>query len=142
MASETINRQLNGILIQMSKSFLQYVSEASLWTHSQDIDKGNLVDELAEIQRLDTGELAKFLSSCDHSIDFGTFPTEYTDLQFLALEAMLTSLIHGQRQICAALRELCNAIPPEESVVMGLVNQILENQSEILRRLDAIPTAS
>jgi len=142
MASETINRQLNGILIQMSKSFLQYVSEASLWTHSQDIDKGNLVDELAEIQRLDTGELAKFLSNCDHSIDFGTFPTEYTDLQFLALEAMLTSLIHGQRQICAALRELCNAIPPEESVVMGLVNQILENQSEILRRLDAIPTAS
>ena len=76
---------LNGVLIQMARSFLQYVAECSLWVAANDASDEAQVLVLAARQRQDVAEIAALLDAREHSIDFGSFPTEYTDQQFLAV---------------------------------------------------------
>ena len=37
MASDATNQLLNGVLIQMSRSLLQYASEASMWVRAESV---------------------------------------------------------------------------------------------------------
>lgn len=90
---------LNNVLIQMARSFLQYVAECSPWVRIESAAIGEQVNVLAERQRQDVSELAALLTEREHFIDFGSYPTEYTDQQFLALLALMSSLSSSQGRI-------------------------------------------
>ena len=90
---------LNNVLIQMARSFLQYVAECSPWVRIESAAIGEQVNVLAERQRQDVSELVVLLSAREHAIDFGSYPTEYTDQQFLALQALMSSLSSSQTRI-------------------------------------------
>ncbi len=91
---------LNNTLIQMSCSFLQYVAESSPWVRLESNSIEEQVPVLAARQRQDVGEIVSLLTAREHFIDFGSFPTEYTDQQFLSLTVLVGRLIHSQNLIC------------------------------------------
>lgn len=135
MACDATNQQLNGILIQLSRSILQYLSEASPWVRSDSDESGRLVNSAAAAQRDNVGTIARFLNSREHFIDFGSFPTEYTDLQFLALDSMLSSILNGQRQICLSLEETATAVDQEDSAAIELLAGVLASEKQLLQTL-------
>ena len=89
---------LNSVLIDMSRSFLQYIAECWPWVdvveHAQSVERQVMV--IAARQRQDVADIASLLTSREHVIDFGTFPTDYTDLQFLALDGVFDNLNRSQ----------------------------------------------
>ncbi|MFN9720920.1 MAG: hypothetical protein ACK58L_19665 [Planctomycetota bacterium] len=90
---------LNNVLIQMARSFLQYVAECSPWVGGESLSIGEQVNVLAERQRQDVAEIVALLTSREYFIDFGSYPTEYTDQQFLALQTLMTRLGSSQDRI-------------------------------------------
>ena len=86
-------------LISLSRSFLQYVSESWLWVDDSAKASGEQVSVLAERQRQDVADLARLLQDREWSIDYGAYPTEYTDMQFLSLSALFSQLMFAQSVI-------------------------------------------
>ena len=107
MTDQDNNSLLNSAVISMAHSLLQYVADAGTWVQmgAQGIEEQ--VDVLAARQRQDVGDVAALLTEREFAIDFGTFPTEYTDLQFLSLEALFGSIRQGQSDV---LEEIAAAI--------------------------------
>lgn len=87
---------LNNVLIDMAHSFLQYVAESCPWVRLEAQSVEEQVKVLAARQRQDVAELASLLTAREHHIDFGSFPTEYTDLQFLSLLGIMKLLVQSQ----------------------------------------------
>lgn len=101
--SQQAEQILNGVLIEMARSLLQYVAEAWPWV---DVQKQSIEDQvlvLAARQRQDVSDIVEELNDREHPIDFGTFPTEYTDLQFLSLGALFDPLLHSQKLVAESL---------------------------------------
>lgn len=91
---------LNNVLIQMSRSFLQYVAESSPWVRAEVSSLDDQIQVLAERQRQSVGRIVELLTAREYFIDFGSFPTEYTDLQFLSLQTLIKGLKTSQQKIC------------------------------------------
>lgn len=91
---------LNGVLIQMARSFLQYVSECSPWVAADAASDEAQVIVLAARQRQDVADIAALLDAREHYIDFGSFPTEYTDQQFLSLQSIMNRLKQSHQLVC------------------------------------------
>ena len=130
---------LNSVLIDMARSFLQYVAEAWPWVSAQDLSVEEQVSTIAARQRQDVADIVSLLTAREHFIDFGSFPTEYTDLQFIALEALFDSLHKSQRTVCdsidSALSELSKG-DDEEAVL--LLTAISTRQTEAAAALKEV----
>jgi hypothetical protein len=117
---------LNNVLIQMSRSFLQYVAESSPWVRAEVSSLDNQIQVLAERQRQSVGRIVELLTAREHFIDFGSFPTEYTDLQFLSLQTLIKGLKAGQQKICrqigTAVESLRTAGDAEGAEVLAQVH--------------------
>ena len=99
MTNSSTDSRINNALITLSRSFLQYVSESWLWVDDAAKGLGEQVEVLAVRQRQDVGDLARLLNDREWNIDFGAYPTEYTDMQFLSLSALFNQLIFAQSVI-------------------------------------------
>jgi hypothetical protein len=130
---------LNNTLIQMSCSFLQYVSESWPWVRLEATSIEEQVRVLAARQRQDVGEIVSLLTAREYHIDFGSFPTEYTDQQFLGLNVLIGRLKHSQKLICdrisSAVISLETAGDAEATEVMRVVGQY---EADILKALGEI----
>ncbi len=95
---------LNNVLISLSRSFLQYVAESSPWVRLEATSVEHQIQVLASRQRQHVAEIVHVLVNREHPIDFGSFPTEYTDLQFLSLESMLSRMQNSMGLISSGLK--------------------------------------
>ena len=133
---------LNNTLIQMSCSFLQYVSESSPWVRLEATSIEEQVQVLAARQRQDVGDIVNLLSSREYHIDFGSFPTEYTDQQFLGLNVLIGRLKLSQKLICerisSSVVSLQTAGDAEGSEVLRIAGQ---HEADILKALGEIEQA-
>ena len=93
IASHRVNEQL----IHLSRGLLQYVGESWPWSGADEAAEKDTVDRLVEEQRRSAGRLVDMLTSRGHIIDYGTYPTEYTSLHFVALDYLLDQLYAEQR---------------------------------------------
>jgi len=130
---------LNNTLIQMSCSFLQYVSESWPWVRLEATSIEEQVRVLAARQRQDVGEIVNLLTAREYYIDFGSFPTEYTDQQFLGLNVLIGRLKHSQKLICdrisSSIISLESAGDSEGSEVLRNVSQ---HEANVLKALGEI----
>ena len=130
---------LNNTLIQMSCSFLQYVSESSPWVRLEATSIEEQVHVLAARQRQDVSDIVNLLSGREYHIDFGSFPTEYTDQQFLGLSVLIGRLKHSQKLICDRISttvvSLETAGDSEGSELLRVVGQ---HEADILKALGEI----
>lgn len=143
MARQKTNQLLNSVLISMSRSFLQYVSESSPWVRGDAASVGREVEVLAARQRQDVAAIAQFLDQRESFVDFGSFPTEYTDLQFLALNSLLAGLLRSQRGNCENLqRALLNEAITDDAEAERLLTQVLGHEQDLLKSLGDLAAAN
>lgn len=105
MALQDNNLLLNNLLISMARGFLQYVAECWPWVSTDAVSIEAQVRVLAARQRQDVGEIVDLLIGREHSIDFGSFPTEYTDLHFVSLENLMNLLNSAQQHVCQQIAD-------------------------------------
>lgn len=127
---------LNSVLIDMSRSFLQYMAEASPWVGEQATAIGEQVSVIAARQRQDVTDIVALLNDREHPLDFGTYPTEYTDQQFLGLGAVFNNLRSSQDAICASIANGLSAIQGSgDEQAVQLLSVIEIRQKEVVHAL-------
>ena len=137
--SDQSQTALNSALIDMSRSFLQYVAEGWPWVDSEHQAVGDQVLALAESQRGDVAAIVELLTEREQFIDFGSFPTEYTDLQFLALDAMFDWLENSQQGVIASTAVAAQAVKSvDDADASELMEVIHSRQKELIEKLKEV----
>jgi hypothetical protein len=141
MTCQDNERLLNNVLIQLARSFLQYVAEASPWVSRDASSLEAQVLVLAARQRQDVAAIAALLNQREHAIDFGSFPTEYTDQQFLALDSLIDGIIISHqlvgRQIAAAQESLRAAGDTEAAELLRVTSSHEQDIAAALQEIAA-----
>ncbi|MFY9256449.1 MAG: ferritin-like domain-containing protein [Fuerstiella sp.] len=123
---------LNNVLIDMACSFMQYVSESSPWVSVTEQRVGEQFLVIAARQRQDVADIAKLLTEREQRVDFGSFPTEYTDLQFLALDRMFEMLRSSHDLVLASIASGMKAVQEagdEEAVQLLAAVQVRQKEA-------------
>lgn len=131
-----VNRRLNELVIEIGRSFLQYVGESWPWTLTRDADRQAKLRGLVAQQSQNVSRLVVFLDDSGHSVEFGTYPTEYTDKQFLSLEYLQQQLIENEKSIVNDIRTTRDCVSCEE--LTALLDSVLEVESEVLLSLEEL----
>lgn len=130
---------LNNTLIQMACSFLQYVAESWPWVSNEANSIEPQVRVLAARQRQDVAEIVNLLTAREHFIDFGSFPTEYTDQQFLALQTLIIRLKASQNLICQRIALAAESLKTAgDSEAANLLETIEAHEADILKALGEV----
>lgn len=94
------NYRVNDLLIKLGRSLLQYVGESWPWTGAGEAGEKEVVDRLVAEQRQSVARLVELLNRRGHVVNYGTYPTEYTSLHFVALDYLLDRL-YAEQQVLA-----------------------------------------
>jgi len=130
---------LNNLLIQMARSFLQYISESSPWVAGDAVSDEAQVLVLAARQRQDVADIAALLDQREHYIDFGAFPTEYTDQQFLSLQSVMGGLLRSHASVCEKIsNSVVSLRTAGDAEAADLLTTVESHERDILRALKEI----
>lgn len=134
MAVIAHNAKLNDLVVDLGRSLLQYAAETGLW--SADARATQHLKDWAAVQQEDVGRLVEFLMDRGWPVELGTYPTEFTDLQFLSLAYLLPKLAAGQRESVAELDESVHTCVDDPDAV-ALLREIAESERRIAAELQA-----
>lgn len=137
MAHVQHNAKLNQLLVDISRSLLQYVGECSSWASRSQAAMEHEVPKLVAMQQDHVRQLVELLMQRGWSIDFGGFPATYTDLHFLSLKYLLTLIIESQKAVLAELEEALH-ICVHDPDAAKLIREILDGERQITERLNAL----
>lgn len=137
MSGQSTEVVLNRVLIQLSRSFLQYVSESSPWVRYDAPSLATEIEALAAQQRDDVGRLVDLLNDREHFVDFGSFPTEYTDQQFLGLDVLIGRLERSQSRINGLISSAVDSVEHDGEASI-LLTQVLLNEKQIEASLGSV----
>jgi hypothetical protein len=127
---------INEALIGLARSFLQYVAESWPWVDVSQHTIEKQLQVLATRQREDVSELVQLFIDRELPIDFGVFPTEYTDLQFISLATLLDWLQNGQSQIADRLAAAAQSLrESSDEQATALIEAIAVRQQDIAASL-------
>jgi hypothetical protein len=98
MADTHHNSLIADLLIEQSRCLLQYVGECWPWVADDDTER-SVIDAMVARQQQGVARLVNLLNGRRQTIDFGTYPTEFTDLQYLALSHLLGLLVQSQQAL-------------------------------------------
>jgi len=127
---------INTALIGLSRSFLQYVAESWPWVDADDRSIEEQLQVLAARQRQDVGDLVELLMDRDWAIDFGTYPTEYTDLHFISLTSLFEWLSTGQSQIADLLKSTQQELQEAgDGEAAGIVETVALRQNDLAQAM-------
>lgn len=128
MAAITHNAKLNELLVDLARSLLQYAVESGLW--STTAAQGSQLIDLARRQQESVRALAELLIARGWTVDFGAYPTDYTDLHFLSTGYFLPHLLESQAALVAELDEAAHTCVDDPAAV-ELVNRLLTEERSI-----------
>jgi len=136
MTNVPTDSTINTALISLSRSFLQYVAESWPWVDASVRQVEQQVRDLATQQRQDVAALVHVLTERDCHIDFGTYPTEYTDLHFISLSTLLEWLVKGQSQIVDRLRATGETLKEAgDGIASELIEAIANRQTDVASQM-------
>jgi hypothetical protein len=133
MADIHHNSILSDLLIEQSRCLLQYVGECWPWMADDETERG-AVDEMVVRQRQGVARLVDLLNGRRQSIDFGTYPTEFTDLQYLALSHLLGLLVESQQALVNLLEHAAKDSAADVEAA-AVIKEIHATECENLSRL-------
>lgn len=137
MAEIQHNSRLNAFVVSMGRSLLQYADESWPWTASNEAETQAVLHRLATLQRQAVEALVELLDLRDWTIDFGTYPTDYTDLQYLSLDYFLSRIAAGEKSVVADLDEAVHACVDDPAAV-EVLKEVLTTERKIVERLDSV----
>ena len=131
------NAKVNDLVIDLSHSLLQYAADTGVWSDSE--ASRQTLEKAAAQQRRDVGRLIDLLTERGWPIDSGTYPTDFTDLQFLSLEYLLPRIIEDQQGLVEELEEAVHTCI-DDAAAVALLREALENERHIAAELRALST--
>src|SRR3989442_15666615 len=95
---------LQQLVQRESRSLLQYLREAFPWTTDQNRDAWGQLQQLMDEEQQGVGALVQFLVRWLHTFPYlGSYPSDFTNINFVALEHLLPLLEEEARRSVAAL---------------------------------------
>jgi hypothetical protein len=139
MACIQHNAKLNQLVVDLGRSLLQFVGEASPWTPANAAAARETVARLVSQQQRDVTRLTDLLVARGFPIDFGMYPADFTDLHFVSLKALLPRVIASQEALVAELDEAAHTCIDDPEAVT-LLDEVLSSEragTEELKTLTA-----
>lgn len=103
MADHRHNQRLNQLLIRVFRSLLQYTAECWPWASVEESGERQIIADMGQSQLGYIHGLVDLLVERGWPVDFGTYPTEYTDLHYIGLDFLLGELIGDEDKLIAEL---------------------------------------
>jgi hypothetical protein len=135
MTESQNNSELNLLLINLGRSLLQYVEACSPW--SGDETQCSSLDALVMAQKDNVARFADLLNQRRWNIDFGSFPTEYSDLHFVAIDYLLLQLVENQDALVTDIEQTQKAAAGD-APALELLSEILSSERDILTKLKGL----
>jgi hypothetical protein len=137
MAEAVSSSQINDLLIQIGRSLLQYVGESWPWSASGAEETRHTLQRLVDEQRESVAALVRLLVDRGEIIDFGTYPTEYTSLHYVAVDFLLDKLVQNQEMVVRASDSLAReaANDPDTAETLRDIAARARKHLDELRRL-------
>ncbi|MBX3438737.1 MAG: hypothetical protein KF861_14680 [Planctomycetaceae bacterium] len=137
MAEAVASAQINNLLIEIGRSLLQYVSQIWPWSATGHEETRLRIEWLAADQSQDVAALAQLLTARGEIIDFGTFPTEYTSLHYVAVNFLLGALVRHQEATVRDAENLAREAEhdPEAGITLKEIAVRERGRLDELRRL-------
>jgi hypothetical protein len=136
----THDAKLNDLLVDLGRSLLQYADESWPWANSGEATAERTVRAAAAEQRDHVARLADLLADRNWAIDFGGYPTDYTDLHFLSLDFFLPRLAAAQAALVTELDDAVHGCIDDPEAVT-LLRDVLTGERDIATRLTALTRA-
>ena len=134
MAENETNQKLNRLLINLGRSLLQYVGEAWPWTQADAQREQEIIDRLVARQQTQIAELTEVLVQRNWAIDFGSYPTQYTDLHYVALDYLLSQIVANEETLLDEIEESLKSCSGD-AVVTTLLERLRDGQTDIVSEL-------
>ena len=110
---------------------------SDLWTAGDDDTELVALDLFRRRQQLQIARLVELLGDRDATIEFGRFPTKYTDLHFVSLENLYPRLIANQEVILETLKKAATACRGDEQAE-GLMADAAAEEQRTLEELGTL----
>jgi hypothetical protein len=131
---------LQDIVRRESRSLLQYISESFPWTTTEERDALARIEKMVEEERRGATTLGRYLVRQRHTAPYlGPYPTDFTNINFVALEHWLPLLVGYERRAIADLERDLAGLSDAEA--RPLVQDILETKRRHLAALAALAAA-
>ncbi len=137
MAEIQHNSRLNAFVIAIGRSLLQYADECWPWASMSETEAQSALRRLAALQRQEVAALSELLDQRGHVIDFGGYPTEYTDLHFVSLDFLLSRILSGEQAVVVELDDAAHACIDDPAAV-DVLKEVLTTERKIVERLEAV----
>ena len=137
MAHVQHNAKLNQLLVDVGRSLLQYVGECSSWSSRSQAAIEQEFPKIVAIQQQHVRQLVDLLMQRGWSIDFGGFPSTYTDLHFLSLKYLLKIILVNQNLVLAELDEALHTCVDDPEAA-ALIGEILASERQITEKLQSL----
>ena len=130
---------LQQVVQRESRSLLQYLREAFPWTTAQNRNVWEQLQRFIDEERQGVGALVQFLISRLHTFPYlGSYPSSFTNINFVAIEHLLPLVVEDARRSVAALERELAQIPDAEA--RGQVQTYLEMKRRHLPSLESLAT--
>lgn len=126
---------LNKLFVLLHRSLLQYVGECWPWT-AEDAHATHTLAAIRDVntaQKQDEALLAEPLHDIGWIIDFGGYPTLYTDLHYVSLNYLLKQIVISQQKIVSELDAATQAYSGTE-----LLKQVADTERNILKTVQSL----
>lgn len=126
------NEALNELLVRLYRSLLQYAAESWLWS-AQGSDAPDAV-VLASDQQSFVARLADLLDRRGAVVDLGAYPTEYTDLHYVAFDYLLRQIVKDQEGLLSVVDRTAASVVHDDEASQ-LVSDIRDAEAARTNRL-------
>jgi hypothetical protein len=131
---------LQHILRRASRSLLQYASEAYPWVGQNENDVLGQVRQVIEEERQAMEALARFLRRQHIGLPYlGAYPSEFMNMNYLALDHLLPLLRDYQRQAVAELEH--DRAQGSDPAARAEIDKLLNLARQHAKTLDALAAA-
>ncbi len=137
---EQQNTCLNEVLIHILRGLLQYAGECWPWSSAEHAEEYPTIARLVAEQQEQVHEISDLLNERGVFIEFGTYPTEYTDLHYVSLDYLLDELIKEQQELVADLEQALKDCAGD-SEAQALLNVIASQAKQHLDTLSELAAA-
>lgn len=134
MSDSVANEKLNQILIRLLRNLSQYAVESWVWSSESQVAERSVVGRIVTEQQRSVGRLADLLAARACNIEFGTYPTEFTDLHYVSLDFLRSQLIADQAGLVGEL-EQCQRVLSGDSKASALLTEIATEERQHLQQL-------
>lgn len=114
---------LEQLLVDVARSLLQYVGECWAWSSTDAKSSESTqkkIESLVTLQQKSIRKLADLLATRVEQVDFGAFPTEYTDLHYCALDYLLLQLQTSTSELLRSIESALAAYRGDAAAVAAL----------------------